>query len=151
MLLLMGDIHAKLGCEAQFWGGAIDRFGLPTPITDDGTGLLHLCLAHDLVVTDTIFQHKLVHLQTWYNANDSTKHQIDHVLFRRRDIKAVLETRVFRGADIELDHRLMVCKLRLMSKSQANTRFILAYSLLPFTVKQARKPFSYPWPPHPCW
>jgi len=72
-------------------------------------------MANNLVVTDTIFQHKPVHLQTWYspNATDSTKHQIDHVLFRRRDIKAVQDTRVFRGADIESDHRLMVCKLRL--------------------------------------
>ena len=78
-------------------------------------------------------------IKTWYspNATDSTKHQIDHVLFRRRDIKAVQDTRIFRGADIESDHRLMVCKLRL--KSQPNIDSILAYSLLPFTVKQARK------------
>ena len=41
LLLLMGDFNAKLGCEAQLWGGAIGRFGLPAPITDNGTRLLH--------------------------------------------------------------------------------------------------------------
>ena len=82
-------------------------------------------MANNLVVTDTIFQHKPVHLQTWYNpdATDSTKHQIDHVLFRRRDIKVVQDTRIFRGADIESDHRLMVCKLRMKFRKPAKHTF----------------------------
>ncbi len=29
LLLPMGDFNAKLGCEAQLWGGATGRFGLP--------------------------------------------------------------------------------------------------------------------------
>ena len=35
LLLLMGDFNAKLGCEAQLWGGAIGRFGLPAPSVGD--------------------------------------------------------------------------------------------------------------------
>ncbi len=46
------------------------------------------------------------------------------------------------------NHRLMLCKLRLKF-SQSNTHSILAYSLLPFTVKQARKHSSYPC--RACW
>ncbi|KAL0032723.1 hypothetical protein WJX79_005630 [Trebouxia sp. C0005] len=124
LLLLMGNFNAKLGCEAHLWGGAIGRFGLPAPITDNGTRLLHLCMANNLVVTDTIFQHKPVHLQTWYspNATDSTKHQIDHVLFRRRDIKAVQDTRVFRGADIESDHRLMLSQHHGTGSAEATSK-----------------------------
>ena len=37
LLSLMGDFNAKLGCEVQLSGGAIGRFGLPAPITDDDT------------------------------------------------------------------------------------------------------------------
>ena len=98
----MGNFSAQLGCEAQSWGVAIGEFGLPAPTTDDGTRLLHLCVGNNLVVTDTIFQHKPVHLQAWCNlsATDSTKHQIGHVLFKRRGMKAVQDTRVFRGADV---------------------------------------------------
>jgi len=77
------------------------------------------------------------------------KHDKRLVLFRRRDIKAVQDTRVFRGADIESDHRLMVCKLRLKFRKPAKHTSILAYSLLPFTVKQARKHSSYPC--RACW
>ena len=64
MLLLMGDFNAKLGCQAEQWAGAIGRLGLPAPITDNGRRLLALCMAHSLVVTDTMFQHKAAHLQT---------------------------------------------------------------------------------------
>ena len=114
MLLLMGDFNAKLGCQAEQWGGAIGKLGLPAPITDNGRRLLTLCMGHSLAVADTMFQHKPVHLQTWYNPNtaDRTQHQIDHTITRRRDIKSVLDTRVYRGADVDSDHRLMVSKLR---------------------------------------
>ncbi len=75
-------------------------------------------MANNLAVTDISCQHKPVHLQTWYNPRTlnrfhvtfveqdminvvlgavscigvvtvSTKPQIDHVLFKRRDMKAV--------------------------------------------------------------
>ena len=112
------------------------------PITDNCTRLLHLCMANNLVVTDTIFQHKPVHLQAWYNPNatDSTKHQSDHVLFRRCNIKAVQDTRVFGGADIESDHRLMVCKLRLKFRKPAKHTFHPRLQLAPLHSRQGSIP-----------
>ena len=62
MLLLMGDFNAKLGCQAEQWGGAIGRLGLPARITDNGRRLLTLCMEHSLAVVDTMFQHKTAHL-----------------------------------------------------------------------------------------
>ena len=96
MLLLMGDFIAKLGCQAEQWGGAIGRLGLPAPITDNGKRLLALCMAHSLVVTDTMFQHKAAHLQTWVNpkATNTTKHQIDHTNLRRRETSLILTSLV---------------------------------------------------------
>ncbi len=125
LLLLMDHYNTKLACEAQLWGDTIGRFGLPASATDNGTRLLHVCMANNHVVTDTMFQHKSVHLQTWYhlNATDSTRRQNDHVLFRSCDIKAVRHIRVFRGADIESDHRLMVCKLQLHFRKPAKHTF----------------------------
>ena len=72
MLMLMGDFNPKLGCEAQLWGGAIGRFGLPAPITDNSTRLLNVCTAKNLLVADTLFQYKAVHLQMWYNPKELT-------------------------------------------------------------------------------
>jgi len=118
MLLLMGDFNAKLGNEAWLWGGTIGRICLPAPVSDNGK---RLYMAHNLAVSDTMFQHKDVHLQTWYNPNphDSSKHQIDHIIVKRRDIKAVRDTRVYRGADVESDHRLMISKLQLKLRKPA--------------------------------
>ena len=47
----MGDFNAKLGCEAQVWGGAIGALGLSAPTADNATRLqlLHLCMANNLV------------------------------------------------------------------------------------------------------
>ena len=72
-------------------------------------------MEHSLAVADTMFQHKAAHLQTWYSPNpaDTTQHQIDHTIIRRRDSKCILDTRVYRGVDVDSDHRLMVSKLRL--------------------------------------
>lgn len=72
-------------------------------------------MAHSLVVTDTVFQHKAAHLQTWVNpkATDTTKHQVDHTIVRRLDVKCVQDTRAFRGADVDSDHGLMLSKLQL--------------------------------------
>ena len=94
---------------------------------------------------------KPMHLQTCYNlkATDSTKDQIDHVLFRRRDIKAVQDTRVFRGADFESNHRLMLCNLQLKFRKQKHT-FHPCLQLAPLH-SEAGKHSSYPcrtcWPP----
>ncbi len=100
-----------------------------------------------------------MHLQTWYNPNatDSTKHQIDHVLFRRRDIKAVQDTRVFRGADSESDHRLMVCKLRLKFRKPAKHTFHPRLQLAPLHSEAGKEAFQLSLqgllatPPHPYW
>ena len=91
-----------------------------------------------------MFQHKAVHLQTWYNpkASDSTQHQIDHIMFRRRDIKAVQDTRVYRGADIESDHRLMVCKLRLKFRKPAKHTFHPRLQPAPLRSEAGQKAFQ---------
>lgn len=67
--------------------------GLPAPLIGNGTWLLHVCIANNPVVTNTIFQHKLfksVHLQKWHNpdATDSTKHQV--IMFCSGDVTSKL-------------------------------------------------------------
>lgn len=86
-----------------------------------------------------MFQHKAAHLLTWYsnNPSDSTQHQSDHTIVKKRDIKSVQDTWVFRGADVESDHRLVISKLQLDFGHQPNTAFIHAFTLLPFALKKA--------------
>ncbi len=80
------------------------------------------------------------------------------ILFIRRDIKAVQDTRVFRGANIESAHRLMVCKLpfQVQKASQA----YVPSSLTACSPSQGSRQGSIPvvhaglaghTPPHPYW
>ena len=144
MLLLMRDFNAKLGCQAEQWAGAIGRLGLPAPITDNGKRLLALCMAHSLVVTDTMFQHKAAHLQIWVNpkATDTTKHQIDHTIFRRRDVKCVQDTRVFRGADVDSDHRLMISKMQLRFHKRKKHTLHPRFQPAPLHTEEGRTAFQ---------
>ena len=124
MLMLMGDFNAKLGCEAQLWGGAIGRFGLPAPIIDNGTQLLNVCMANNLVVADTLFQHKPVHLQTWYSQRQltapNTRLIMSSKLFRIRIIiRIIMYLQCIPESDTQSDHRLMVCKLWLKFRKPA--------------------------------
>ena len=85
-----------------------------------------------------------MHFQTWYNpkASDSTKHQIDHVILRMHDIKAVQDNRVFRGADTQSDHRLMVCKLRLKFRKPFKHTFHLRLQPAPHHSEAGKAAFQ---------
>ena len=114
----------QVGCQAAQWGGTIGKLVLPAPVTDNSRRLLILCMAHGLVVTDIMSQHKAVHLKTWYSpkSSDTSQHQIDHTLTRRRDL------RTLRGANDDSDHRLIMIsnlqlRFRKASKHTLHPRF----------------------------
>ena len=120
-LILMGDFNAKVGRHADQWEGCIGRFGLPSPVCDNGQRLLDLCTANSLAITDTMFQHKRIHLATWRSNDGITKNQIDHILVRQRDAVTAHDCRAYRGADVGSDHYLLICKLKLKLKRTRRT------------------------------
>ena len=46
----------------------------------------------------------------------------DYILVKRRLISSILDTRVYRGADINSDHRLVISKVKLKLKKTPNRR-----------------------------
>ena len=78
------------------------------------------CGLNNLVVTGTIFPHKLIHKQTWTSPGEKTKNQIDHVLVSRQHRTSVMDTRAMRGADIASDHQLVRSKIKLKLKRKQN-------------------------------
>lgn len=72
-LLLMRDLNVKPRQQAELWQGCIGRFGLPGAVCDNGQRLLDVCAANRLVVTDTLFQHKFIHLHTRRSPDGVTK------------------------------------------------------------------------------
>ncbi len=88
MVMIAGDFNAQLGAEEPSnWHGSLGRFAYRKPnlkSNDMTHRLLNFCVSNELVVRNTFFNHKRIHLATWMGlkANDDTpniRSQIDFI------------------------------------------------------------------------
>lgn len=112
VLIVMGDLNAKVGSENTGYERAMGRHGCGT-MNENGERLVGFCLDNDLVVGGTLFQHKEIHKLTWKSPGNRTSNQIDHITINGRWKRSLNDVRAYRGADIYSDHFLLVCSLRL--------------------------------------
>ena len=70
-----------------------------------------------LAVTYTMYNGRDEHKTTWAAPNGQYRRLIDFVLVRRKFVRSVVKTRIFRGADIDSDHSLVVSEVRLKLKA----------------------------------
>jgi hypothetical protein len=59
-----------------------------------------------------MFPHCNIHKYTWASPDGKTHSQIDHILVDRQRHSNVLYVRSFRAADCDIDHYLVVAKVR---------------------------------------
>ena len=125
-LVLAGDFNAQVGAEdPQQWHGCLGKFALKREslrTSGMATRLLDLCLANDLVLGNTFFDHKDIHLATWTGPGDRNANQIDFMVMRRAQAKAMVNCRVHRGAELGTDHYLLVSSCRLQLSQPRATR-----------------------------
>ena len=61
-----------------------------------------------------MFPHKQIQQATWHPPDPRAKPSIkDYVLVKQRLRPSVLDTRVYRGVDLNRDHRLVIASLQL--------------------------------------
>ena len=114
LVILMGDFNARIGRQLK---GVVGPHGLASGDSDSGERLVGFASAHDLNITNTVLPHKGIHQATWYPPHPRvTPGMKDFILVKRRFNPSVLDTRVYRGADLDSDHRLVVCKVKLKWK-----------------------------------
>ena len=65
MLLIMGDLKYAMN-DVEAWHCTIGRFS-PDEKNNSGERLLDFCAFSNLVVTNTMFQHRPCHQQTWFH------------------------------------------------------------------------------------
>jgi hypothetical protein len=63
-----------------------------------------------------MFPIRNIHKYTWISPDGKTHSQIDHVLIDIRQHSNLVNVRLFRGADCDNDHYLVVAKLENLSK-----------------------------------
>jgi exonuclease III len=126
MKILLGDFNAKVGKEDIF-KPTIENEGLREISNDNGVRLVKFSTSKNLVVKSTMFPHHNIYKYTWTSPDGKTHNQIDHILVDRRRHSNVLDVRLFRAADCDTDHYLVVAKVRerLTVNKQRSHRFHL--------------------------
>ena len=120
--LLLGDLNAQVTSDCSFLPGVIGGHSLHSSSNDNGTRLLDFCVAHQLTIGGTLFQHKDIHKGTWRSPNGRTVNQIDHICISKRFGGSLLNVKVCRGADIGSDHYLVRGRLRIKLLSVKKTQ-----------------------------
>ena len=112
MLLIIGDMNARVGGDNRGREGTIGKHGLGV-MNDNGGRLCDFCEENDLTIGGSLFQHKTIHKNTWTSPDGATKTQIDHIIINKKWKNSMRDVKVCRGADIASDHNLVVGVLSL--------------------------------------
>ena len=78
MVLLLGDINAKIGSSVAGDGAVTGKHGLGVR-NYNGSILVDCFQQNGIVIGGIIFPHKKVHKGTWRSPYGSTVNQVDHV------------------------------------------------------------------------
>ena len=103
-LIIGGDLNGHIGAAADGYAGVHGGFGFGVR-NDEGRSILEFATAHDLVVANSFFKKRDVHLITFQSGGHNT--QIDYLLVRRSDLRACRDCRVFPGEACSSQHKLL--------------------------------------------
>lgn len=119
IVILMGDLNAKVGDDNTGWETVMGRHGLGR-MNENGRRLAELCVKYDLVIGGTLFPHKVFHKYTWTKrpglaqlSQVLVQNQIDHIAVSRKWRSSLEDVRNRRGADVASDHELLEGWMRL--------------------------------------
>ena len=100
-------------------------------LNTNGEFLLETALKYELVISNTLFQHKMTHRTTWECPERKTEHndqttgttrrnpyrnQIDYILIKTKHRNLVTNSRSYGGIETYTDHKLVKANLRIKWK-----------------------------------
>ena len=117
ILIIQGDWNAKVGADAledwsNFCGPSCNE-----KTNGRGLRLLEFSNYNDMVLANTLGEHKASRRWTWHAPN-GTHHQIDYIMVQNRFRSGICaaKTRSFPGADVGSDHDLVILNFRVKLK-----------------------------------
>ena len=82
----------------------------------NGERCADLCALSNLVIGESVLQHKRIHKATWVSSDLSIENQTDHVCIGGKFRRSLQDDSVKRGADVASDHHLFIANLKLKLK-----------------------------------
>ena len=142
MLILMGDLNAKVGSDNTGRDREMGKNGLGD-MNENGKLFADFCAFNELTIGGTLFPHRRIHKVTWVSPDHQTENQIDHIVVRQRWRSSLQDVRAKRGADIASDHHLVVAKLKMKlsaRKRQQNPR--IRFDVRKLRTKETKDAFQ---------
>jgi exonuclease III len=142
MLIVMGDLNASVGRNHASNKGVIGHEGLPG-LNRNGQRLLDFCALNGLVITTTLFKRRTEHKYTWYHPNGIDAKMIDHIMVNQRFKTSCLNTRSYRGFNVDSDHVPVMSDIRLkLSRNRARNRNRISFDLEKLALSDISSHFS---------
>ena len=114
-----------------------------TERSENGERFVEPCASNNMVIATTLFPHKDIHKHTWVSIDARTKNQIDHVAVCGKFRRSVLDTRAFRGADVNSDHHLVIAKIKLrLCRVEKNKDRLRKYNTAKLKVPEVAQNFK---------
>ncbi|KAE8696948.1 Methylcrotonoyl-CoA carboxylase subunit alpha [Hibiscus syriacus] len=105
-----GDFNGHIGSATDGYDGVHGGFGYGRR-NDEGRTLLEFATAHDLVITNSLFNKRDANLITFHSGGHCT--QIDYILVRNRDRWACIDCKVSPEEACASQHKLLVLVFRV--------------------------------------
>ena len=115
-----GDWNGHIGRRAMGYEGVHGGFGYG--VRNTGERLLEYADATDSVICNSYFKKKDNHLVTYESG--PYRSQIDFILVKKRDRKLVKNATVINGEECAMQHKLLVCDLRLRAARVTKHKFV---------------------------
>jgi len=112
-IILAGDLNGRIGNQPV--PECIGTYG--EQVTNHNRAALRdFCAFNKLKITYSFYRHKDVHKFTW--EAKGTKSIIDYIIINDRLKSNIEDTRVFRGSEIDCDHKLVESKFKFLTHAK---------------------------------
>ena len=111
-MFILGDFNAQVGRNRDRWYSSLGKFGIGKE-NSNGYRLLQFCWHNNLVITNTMFGHKMAHKLTWYSRDGKPANLIDYILVNRKLAGLIQDTRSVVTDVKSKNHHLVVSTVNL--------------------------------------
>ena len=126
-LVIGGDFNAKTGSGWKDYPNNMGKYG-KGEINDNGEHLLDMARRTNLVLSNTLFYHKMAHRTTWecpmrinefkdrngMPRKNPYRNQIDYILLKKEHRILIQNARSYSGIITDTDHRLVISNIKFL-------------------------------------